>query len=92
MLVAFLVVQFAPRVDQSRNRKLSGADTGAASRAGGAQVISARGRTGQALRSPRPQSIGHAGARSQIHEQLKTVRLRLPPHERFFLMLGITSL
>jgi microcin C transport system permease protein len=92
MLVAFLVVQFAPGGPiESVIAKLSGADTGAASRAGGAQgdFGSRANRAGTQLEAASSKYRGAQGLDPKFIEQLeKQFGFDKPPHERFFLMLG----
>src|SRR5438477_6187471 len=91
MLVSFLVVQFAPGGPiESVIAKLSGADTGAASRTGGAQgdFGSRANRAGSQLEAASSKYRGAQGLDPRFIEQLeKQFGFDKPAHERFFLML-----
>jgi microcin C transport system permease protein len=92
MLVSFLVVQFAPGGPiESVIAKLSGADTGASSRTGGAPGGDFGARGNQASSQIDAVSSKYRGAQGLdpkfIAQLEKQFGFDKPPHERFFLML-----
>jgi microcin C transport system permease protein len=93
MLVAFVVVQFAPGGPIEKViSQISGSDTGATSRISGSQSgdFSARGQ-GPALGGPDAVTSKYRGAQGLDPEFIKSLEKQFgfdkPVHERFFLML-----
>jgi len=93
MLVAFVVVQFAPGGPIEKViSQISGSDTGATSRISGSQSgdFSARG-TGQAMGTADPVTSKYRGAQGLDPEFIKSLEKQFgfdkPVYERFFLML-----